>query len=303
MSRRGKSKALQWIEYGAYRALAAATHGMSDESLQRWGARLGNAAGRVLSGRSRLAHSNLALAFPEKSDEERRAILRACWQHFGREALNYVRLQSVPLEEVAERCPFVNANILEEAIARGHGVILISAHFGGWEVAGLAIMALVKNVLTVARALDNEYLERDLSRLRAQTGAKVVDRRRAARSLLKGLSENAVVVMLPDQAVLPREGILVPFLGRPAWTTPAPAKMALRIGSALVFAFCIPDGTRYLLEFEAPIRVDETTDVVELSKRINEVISRRITARPELWLWMHDRWKGTGESEGVNGQP
>jgi KDO2-lipid IV(A) lauroyltransferase len=157
----------------------------------------------------------------------------------------------------------------------------------------------------VARRLDNEYLERDLARIRARTGAEVIDRRHAARPLLKALEENGVVVMLPDQAVLPREGILAPFLGRPAWTTPAPAKMAVRRSSAIVFVFCIPHETRHRLEFAEPIRVDRLTeaerDPVALTTRINDVISRRIAARPDLWLWMHDRWKGTGESEVADG--
>lgn len=303
MSRRRKNRVLQWIEYGAYRVLVAATRSLSDETGLAWGTRVGNLARYVLRGRHRLAMRNLKLAFPEKSEAERAAILRACWQHFGREFLTQLRMQSLPLEEIPARCPFVNAHLLEQAMARGKGVILISAHYGGWEVGGVAVMALVGNVRTVARPLDNEYLERDLGQIRARTGAQVIPRRRAARSLLKALSENAVVVLLPDQAVQPREGILAPFLGHPAWTTPAPARMAARVGSTIVFAFCIPDGTRHRLEFEEPIVVDETTDVDALTTRINEVISRRIAARPELWLWMHDRWKGTGERVGPDGEP
>jgi len=227
--------------------------------------------------------------------------------HFGRETPEGIRLQDMSLEEIAERCPVVNAEILHDGIARGRGVILVSAHYGGWEVAGLAIMSQVKNVHTVRRPLDNEYLERDLARVQARTGVVVLDRRKAARSLMKALSQNAVVVLVPDQAVLPREGILAPFMGRKAWTTPAPAKLALRLGSTIVFAFCIPDGARHRLEFEGPIRVDQLNDddrtAEALTARINDVISRRIAARPELWLWMHDRWKGTasGESERANG--
>jgi KDO2-lipid IV(A) lauroyltransferase len=214
-------------------------------------------------------------------------------------------MQRMSLEQVLEHCEIANRHLIDEALGRGHGVIVVSAHFGSWEVGGLAVTSVTKNVLTVARRLDNEYLERDLMRLRAGTGAAVVDRREAARPLMKALASNAIVVMVPDQAVLPREGTLVPFLGRPAWTTTAPARMAVKRDSTIVFAFCIPQKTRHRLEFEEPIRVDQLTeeemDPVALTTRINDVISRRIAADPHLWLWMHDRWKGTGESEVRNG--
>lgn len=302
---RSKSRLLQRLEYAAYRSVAALVRRASDASLARWGSRFGALSGRVLRGRDRVALRNLRAVFPEKTDAELRRTLDECWRHFGREMLAFVRAQSMSLDEIARRCPFVNAELLDEGRNRGNGVVLISAHYGGWEMGGLAVMALVDNVRTVVRPLDNEFLERDLTQLRARTGAVVVDRRRAARVLLRGLSDNAVVVVLPDQSVLPREGVLVPFLGRDAWTTDAPAKMALRHSSTIVFAFCIPEPTGHRLEFEQPIRVDQLSeadrDPVTLTRRINDVISRRIASRPELWLWMHDRWKGTSESEATHG--
>lgn len=303
--KRRKNALLQRVEYSLYRFIARRVTAMSEEAVHRWGTRLGALAGLILRGRHRLALRNLRYVYPERPERELRKIANDCWRHFGREALISIQMQNLSLEEVAARCPFVNAHVLEEAMARGKGTVLISAHWGGWEVAGLALMSMVKNVRTVARPLDNELLERELQQIRARTGAEVVDRRKAARVLLRGLAENAVAVLLPDQAVLPREGVLAPFLGHPAWTTPAPAKMALRAGATIVFAFCIPDGLRHRLEFEEPIRADLLTeaerDPNELTKRINEIISRRIHARPDLWLWMHDRWKGTGEGDVTNG--
>lgn len=302
MSRRRKSALTQRSEYALYRLVAWFARRLSKNGVLRWGDRLGDLARRILRSRDRLAIRNLHETFPEKSERELRATLNTCWRHFGREALFSIRMQHMPLEEIAEQCAFVNPEILEEAIARGKGVILISAHYGGWEVAGLALLSLVKNVRTITRPLDNEYLERDLARIRSRTGAAVLDRKRAAREMLQALSENAVIVLLPDQAVLPREGVLVPFLGRPAWTTPVPAKMAVRRGSTIVFAFCIPHGSEHQLEFGNPILVDQMTeaerDPAALTKEINDVISNRIAARPELWLWMHDRWKGTGTATG-----
>ena len=308
MSRRKKSMLVQRSEYALYRAVLWAARRPSDDAILKWGDRLGNFARRILRKRDRLAMRNLRETFPDKSARELREIADACWRHFGREALLWLRMQEMSLDEIASRVEFANVEVLEDAIARGNGTILISAHYGGWEAAGLALMSVVKNVRTITRPLDNQFLERDLLRFRSRTGAAVLDRKRAAREMLESLSENAVIVLLPDQAVLPREGILVPFLGRPAWTTPVPAKMAIRRGSTIVFAFCIPHGSEHRLEFGDPIQVDQMTeaecDPVVLTRRINDVISTRIAAHPELWLWMHDRWKGTatGESEGANGE-
>lgn len=299
MSKR-KSRLLEAIEFAAYRLLLAIVRRASDATLIRWGGRFGTGMRVVLRSRDRLAIRNLALAFPEKSVEERRRIANDCWRHFGRESLLTVRMQTMSGGQIAERCPFLNDHLLTEALDRGKGVILISAHFGGWEIGGLAVMALVRNVSTVTRKLDNSRLEQELAKMRARTGAQVIDKRKAARPLMKALGGNGVVVLLPDQAVLPREGILSPFLGRPAWTTDAPAKMALRHGSTIVFVFCMPQRTGHRLEFEQPIHVDALTeserDPARLTSRINEVLSRKIVGQPELWLWMHDRWKGTGDT-------
>lgn len=303
--KRRKGALLTRVEYAAYQFVAKRVRLMSDEKVYRWGTRLGAFASKVVKKRDRLAMRNLRATFPDKSERELRRILDDCWRHFGREFLLSMQTQNWTPQDLAEHCEMINDHYVDEALARGKGTLFMSAHWGGWEVAGLALMAKVPSTLTVARPLDNELLERDLQRLREKTGAEVVDRRKAARALLKTLSQNGSVVLLPDQAVLPREGILSPFLGRPAWTTPAPARMALRAGSTVVFGFCIPDGLRHRLVFEEPIRVDELAEeernVTALTNRFNEIIGRRIMERPELWLWMHDRWKGTGESEVTNG--
>lgn len=299
--RKRKSALLQRVEYVAYRVVARAVSSISDERLLRWGTRLGALASKVLRGRDRLALRNLRRTFPDRDAGSLRRTLDECWRHFGREFMISVRTQALSREEIARRGTFENVHILEEAIARGKGTIVISAHWGTWEAGGLTVMTLVSNVRTVARPLDNELLERDLQKLREKTGAEVVDRRRAARMLMRGLAENAVLILLPDQAVLPREGILVPFLGRPAWTTPTPAKMAIRAGATIVFGFCIPDGVRHRVEFVSSVDAAEFADdengAERLTRHMNDVLSHRIADRPELWLWMHDRWKGTGEGQ------
>lgn len=297
MSRRRKNPLLERLEYLAYRVVAARARKASDAALLRWGARIGSFTRLFARRRTRLAVENFRACFPERAGEAE-AVIKECWRHMGREALTTIKMQELSPEEIAATCDFAGVDLVREAMARGRGTIMITAHYGSWETAGLAVTAIVGPVTTVARSLDNELLAADLERVRARTGATVVDRRAAARALYKTLAGNGAIAILPDQAVLPREGVLVPFLGRPAWTTDAPAKLAARLGSTIVFAFCIGDATgRHRFEFEEPIRVDQLTEEekqpVPLTTRINDVISRRIAARPELWLWMHDRWKGT----------
>jgi len=306
MSRRRKNRLLQRLEYIAYRLVAARVRKASHEALWRWGARLGSFARFFARRRTRIAEENFRASFPERAHEAKE-IVRECWRHMGREALTTIKMQGLTAEEIGARCDVVGVEHVREALARGRGVMLITAHFASWETSGLAAMAAVGPITTVARTLDNELLAADLARIRVGTGATVVDRRSAARALFKTLSENGMVAILPDQAVLPREGVLVPFLNRPAWTTDAPAKLAARLGSTIVFVFCIGDATgRYRFEFEDPIRVDQLPDeekkAVPLTTRINDVLSRKIAARPELWLWMHDRWKGTATGKELNGE-
>ena len=236
MSRKRKAEWLQRVEYALYRAVARRAGNASSESALKWGGRFGSLAAAVIRRRDRRAMRNLRLTFPEKSGVELRRILDECWRHFGAQTVSYIRRQQLPPEEAIGDVEYVNLEILREAQAMDRGVVLISAHYGSWEVGGLTVMALANDVRTVARKLDNDYLEQHLAASRARTGAVVINRRKAARALMKALAEKAVVVMLPDQAVLPREGILVPFLGRPAWTTPAPARPAGATDGATVTA-------------------------------------------------------------------
>src|SRR5438045_6049234 len=122
MSRRKKSRFIQRIEYAAYRAVVGLVRRMSEERVRRWGARLGTLARLVVRKRHQLALRNLAETFPGRDPRELRAIANDCWRHFGRESLGYIRLQELPLADIAARCEFHDLELVEEALARGKGV-------------------------------------------------------------------------------------------------------------------------------------------------------------------------------------
>ena len=110
-----KAEWLQRLEYAAYRAVAKRAAKASPESVLRWGSRIGTLSRTVVRSRDRRAMNNLRRAFPEKSHDELRRILDECWRHFGREMLNYIRLQQLPTEEVLRSVKNVNLEVLREA--------------------------------------------------------------------------------------------------------------------------------------------------------------------------------------------
>ncbi|HXI12128.1 MAG TPA: lysophospholipid acyltransferase family protein [Thermoanaerobaculia bacterium] len=292
-----KSRFKQRAEYLMYRAASSAFGSASDARVRKWGTLLGRTASAVLLRRTKLAVDNVERIFPEKSRDECARIVRACWEHFGRMGVEYLRAQELPLEEIAGRCEIVNRELLDKMLAMNRGLLMITAHFGSWEIGGQLLSLIEGGVTTVARPLDNELLERDLTETRVRTRIELVDKKGAARTLVRALEKKRTVVLLPDQAVRPHEGILVPFLGRPAWTTAAPAKLALRFGTPILFVFCVPRGESHLVTFDEPIVIDELSpderSVEAITTRINHTISKWILQYPELWLWMHNRWKGT----------
>lgn len=297
MAGSGKNRLLQIAEYAIYRTIVAAVASASYERAQRWGRGMGRLAARLLKRRTNLAISNLSRTFPEKSEAECRAIAIACWEHFGETLLEYFRTQRDPMSAIAARFDIENREILDSVLASKRGVILASAHLGSWEFGASLLTTVDAEITAVARLLDNEYLQRDVLRARGRSGVNIVDRRRAARALVQTLERGGLVVMLPDQAVKPQEGVLVPFLGRDAWTSVAPARLSLKYDAPIIGVFCYPNGERFRLEIAEPIdprRLSESERTVEeVTRRLNDMISARIRKKPELWLWMHNRWKGS----------
>ncbi|MFN2443855.1 MAG: lysophospholipid acyltransferase family protein [Thermoanaerobaculia bacterium] len=294
-----KSKPLIWAEYALFRLIAGAFRKASPEAVERWGRRAGRLFGRVLRRRTRLAGRNLERVFPGISPGERDRIVDACWQHYGRTTFEFMHSIDEPIESIAERFDLSEDTRAALVQLDSSGGIFATAHFGSWEFA-IAILAqlLEGEKAAVARPLDNPWIDEHLNRARLRAGVQMIDRRNAARPLMQILGRGGIVGMVPDQAVKPREGLLVPFLGVPAWTTSAPAKLALRYDLPIYcfFAWPEPHGRRLRLEVDSPIipsRLPEEQRTTEfLTAQMNELISRRIRQNPELWLWMHDRWKG-----------
>jgi Kdo2-lipid IVA lauroyltransferase/acyltransferase len=281
------------IEFALFRGARFLLERASSAGIERWSRRIAASVVRLDRRRTGRVLRDIGLTFPELPAERRRELAVASLHGFLRMAFEYIATLRKPSDAPSARA--VGREAISAPLAAGRGVILITAHFGPWEHGVPLLGEFGLPVTVVARFLDNRLLDRELFEGRSRGGVQLIDRRGAARSLAESLRRGEIVVLLVDQAVHPRQGIDVPFLGRPAWTTTAPAKLALAHGSAISFAFAYPEegGVRFELEgplipFDLP---PEEKSVEAITTKINDVISARIRQRPELWFWQHDRWK------------
>ena len=270
----------------------------------------GAAAGRLFytidGTHRRIALRNLAMAFPLRSQAERRAIARATFAHFFRMGFELLQFSTLAPAQMLARVEFDGEERARLAYAQGKGVLFISGHFGYWELQAMVHALKVEPVSILARAIDNPHLNRLLEDVRQGTGNTVVYRRGTIRRVMRTLQAGHGVAVLIDQHIMSRDAIYVDFFERPAATTSAVAALALRTGAPVVPVFALPlGGGRYRLIYEhqvEPPRADSPDAVREFTQRCTDVLEMYVRRHPELWLWMHRRWRDDGPvAEGAKG--
>jgi KDO2-lipid IV(A) lauroyltransferase len=188
-----------------------------------------------------------------------------------------------------------------QAYEQGRGVLFFTGHFGYWETQAIVQPLRVRPVSVLARPLDNRRVHDVLERIRTRTGNSVIYRKGAIRRVLRELAENRGVAILIDQHLHTPDAVYVDFFRRPAATTSALAALALRTGAPVipVFALPLPRG-RYRFVYERPVeppRSDSPDAIREFTQRCTDVLEMYVRRRPDLWLWMHRRWRETDVRE------
>lgn len=258
-----------------------------------WGVSLGETA-RAFGVRRRVAEQNLALAFPDRGVEERAAILDAHYHELGRVLVEYARLSDLvhaPPGEVVERVEGMEH--LEAVRAGGRGALLLTGHFGNFELLG-AWLGRMHPVDFVVQPMSNPGVDEMLARERERAGVGQIPIGGGVRGVLQSLAANRWVALVADQDAR-RHGVFVPFFGRPASTPVGPARIALRTGAPIVMGFAerLIDG-RHRLRVLPPLVASDPTapDAVRALTALHTAeLERQVRARPEMWFWLHRRWK------------
>jgi Kdo2-lipid IVA lauroyltransferase/acyltransferase len=282
------------LEYALVRFLLALVRVLPDALVRASGTALGLAFYAVDRAHRRIAHRNLATAFPQRPAAERRLIARRAFEHFGRLLMELLKFATLSDDQMIARVQIDGEERARSAYAHGKGVIFVTGHFGFWELQALVHALRVEPVAVVGRALDNPHLNRLLEAIRQRTGNTVIYRKGTLRRVLRTLQQGHGVAVLIDQHIMSRDAIYVDFFERPAATTSAIAALALRTGAPVVPVFALPLGRgRYRMIYEHPIDPprDAPDAIREFTQRCTDVLEMYVRRDPHLWLWMHRRWR------------
>lgn len=285
------------VIYGAILRVFRAFGGLSAPSRERLSQGLGRLLFRLDPKHRRIATDNLSRAFgTEWSPDEIRRCAQSVFVNLLRMVLEVAWAVRTPPTEMIKRFRFYGLHHLTAARRQGKGVLILTGHFGLWELLTPAAGLLGVPVSVVYRPLDFTPLERFFYQFRSRFGAQMVSSSGAVREVVRRLRRQENVTLLMDQNVDWYEGVFVDFFGHRACSNKSLALLAMRTGAPVVPVYLSrePDGGfRVDIAPQVPtLRTgDKHRDVEENTLAYNRVLESFIRQRPDQWFWVHQRWK------------
>ena len=260
-------------------------------------AALGSGLGRMLHalGRSRrrIALRNVELCMPERTDAERRALVREHFRWLGRSLLERGLLWYAPPERLRRLIHVEGDVALAERSERP--VMWLVPHFMALDVAGASVLLFQKRKgISIYQAQSNPVMDAALRRGRLRLGnAEIFARDDAGKALLRAIRRGDAFFNLPDMDFGERDAAFVPFFGIPAATLLAPSRLARALNMVVqpVLAEILPGGAGYRVKFMPPWDDFPSADAIEDTAAMNRWIEAQIRANPAQYLWVHKRFK------------
>ena len=301
-----KNKALAYSEYVLVYSFYAFLNILPQELSLKIGRFLGLLFYKIDKKHRKHTLNNLKIAFPTKTENVLTDIAIKFYKNLGMVFVEIFRLNKYKESNIDD---FVDSDFDHiKNIYGKQGILLLTAHFGNWELLAktFGLKGYKGNVL--ARPLDNPYIEKILYDLRMASGNKVIyNRENAVKNIISALSEKESVGFLPDENASKRIGVFVDFFGVKACTMPGMANIAAKTKLPVVPAFIVrikgKDGnySKHRLIIEPPLDIkytgDRKTDTMNILKLFNEKIEDIIKQYPEQWFWIHNRWKTRPDDE------
>lgn len=246
--------------------------------------------GYALIGRDRrFARHNLGLVHPTWTRRRIEATSLAAFRHLGYNAFDFLRYPELSPGDRAALVSMTGPHALHAAQRAGRGAVVVTAHFGCWELLAAELARAGFPLLALARPLREARLDRALGRHRARMGVRTASTEDNPRKVVRHLRHGGFVGVLADQRVR-HGGIEVTFLGQPTAMTSAPARLA-RAGRAPIVPVGIVRGSdhRHKVVVLEPIETGE--DLAVTTQRVADALSRLIRRDEPQWMWIHPRWR------------
>jgi KDO2-lipid IV(A) lauroyltransferase len=267
----------------------------------RFSWRLADILGRLwfrLDNKHRLiALNNLSLAWgDELNGRERRNIARRNFIHLARVVLELPYIRMFTPEKMDEFVTFDGVDNLDAALRMGRGVLVMTSHFGNWELMAVAFSLRYRPVNLVIRPLDIAFLDSLITAIRIRGGNQMIAKKGSVRKVLRLLAAGEVVGLLIDQNPAWYEGVFVPFFKEIACTNKALSALALRTNAPVIPAYNVREANgTYRVVFEPEVVLhrsgDARRDMEENTANFNRIIESYVRRHPEQWFWVHQRWK------------
>jgi len=265
----------------------------------KWATSLGMGIGafayKRLKIRREVALDNLKLAFPDKSLTELDELALSSYRHWGGVGAEYARLTRFNRRYYEKYIKLEGKDVLDAAVQGGKGGLVISGHFGNWEMIGASASVEGYNVTYVVAAQSNKLVDKMMDDVRKFHGIEIWKTREAPRGMLKSLKNNRLIAMMIDQDA-GKDCVFVDFFGKKASTHRGPAVFHLKTGASLLMSSCIRQkGPQYIIKFEDIVLPEYQGTREEINHQImaylTGLLEDQVRQYPEQYFWMHKRWK------------
>ena len=236
--------------------------------------------------RKNTALKNLKIAFPDKSDEWINTTLKKCYSFF---TYNFLQFLAFPFDPNSIEIEVVGKKYLNNAINENSGTVLVSAHFGSWEILGYWFGINNYPLVGIAQKQKNKGANLFFEEKRQLSGTKQVYRKSSMDSLYEILNANKILGLVSDQDARGK-GVFVDFFNKPASTHKGAALFHLNTNASLIFGICVQKNIgKYRVEF-IPINPKKKS-IKYITQLYTTIIEQSIKKYPEQYFWFHNRWK------------
>lgn len=251
-----------------------------------------------LAGYKKRVRQNLGYILPDLPADKRDALVLDVTRHTGRTICELFSPQDLKRIALETELKGPGLAALEEARAAGRPTIVVSGHFGNYDIARASLIARGFNVGGLYRRMNNPLFHDFYLDNISTIGTPLFERGRAGLAqMVRHLKDGGTLAALTD--VRANNGVALPFMGQPALTATSMAELALRYNAVLVpfYGVRLPSAQHFAASLEAPIPL---TDPETMTIALNQSLEARVRETPEQWFWIHNRWKGGTEAPSVS---